>query len=255
MPANPPLEPTPRSRRGGNRPVRRSLQLRSAQSARTCARVPCFTWVCQSAGYWERQAMTRLIAVALFSIAMTGCGREMIRWYKPSGAGITNNRNCGGPKQVMKFQLDQGGTTLSVSIDAPNGEREHPGPKPNMNYGIALAPGSRVRIMEPAFVILSITGEELRRYPFSEVSGPGFKSIPATEEFRATVPADTNKKKARVSLIDNYFLVSLFIDELPPHFQVRYPTLMVNDKFFAGPTVTYTISEGSFLIRRCFTGT
>lgn len=199
--------------------------------------------------------MTRLVAVALFSIAMTGCGREIIRWYKPSGAGITNNRNCGGPKQVMKFQLDQGGTILSVSIDAPNGEREHPGPKPNMNYGIALAPGSRVRIMEPTFVVLSITGEELRRYPFSEVSGPGFKSIPATEEFRSTLPSDTNKKKARVSPIDNYYLVALVIDALPPRFQVRYPTLMVNDKLYAGPTVTYTISEGSFLIRRCFTGT
>lgn len=199
--------------------------------------------------------MTRLVAIALFSIAMTGCGREMIRWYKPSGAGITNNRNCGGPKQVMKFQLDQGGTILSVSIDAPNGEPVRPWPQPNMEYGIALAPGSRVRIMEPTFVILSITGEELRRYPFSEVSGPGFKSIPATEEFRSTLPYDTNKKKARGSLIDNYYLVSLLIDALPPRFQVRYPELMVNDKFYAGPTVTYTISEGSFLIRRCFTGT
>src|SRR5260370_13479515 len=64
MPAKPPFEPKPRSRRGGNRPVRRGLQLRSAQSARTRARMPCFTWVCESVGYWERQAMTRLIAVA-----------------------------------------------------------------------------------------------------------------------------------------------------------------------------------------------
>ncbi len=199
--------------------------------------------------------MAGLSAIVVFSTAMTGCGREIIRWYKPSGTGITNNRNCGGPKQVMKFQLDQGGTILSVSIDAPNGERVRPWPQPNMNYGITLAPGSRVRIMEPTFVVLSITGEELRRYPFSEVSGPGFKSIPATEEFRATLPADTNRKTTRVSLIDNYFLVSLFIDALPPRFQVRYPALMVNGKLYVGPTVAYTISEGSFLIRRCFTGT
>jgi hypothetical protein len=179
---------------------------------------------------------------------------DTLRWYEPSGTGTVTERQCGGPKEVMTFRLNEAGSTLKVSIEASYRDKRRRLPSPYLSYGITLAPNSAVRILDPVVVVLSPDNIELAQYRFQTLGGPGFTSIPAANEIRHE-PQGSYSSNPRLSVLDNYYLTVIPLDNLPDRFQIRYPPMLIDGTQRNGPVVSYTASENRFLLRRCLTGT
>ena len=179
---------------------------------------------------------------------------DTLRWYEPSGTGTVEVRQCGGPKEVMTFRLNEAGSTLKVSIESAYRDKQHRLPRPYLTYAITLGPSSAVRIRDPVVVVLSPDNVEIAQYRFETLDAPGFKSIPAANEVRHE-PQGPHSSNPRLAVLDNYYLAVVPLDNLPERFQIRYPAMLIDGTHHNGPVVSYAASENGFLLHRCFTGT
>jgi hypothetical protein len=194
------------------------------------------------------------LAILVLSAVVAACAIQTVRWYEPLAAGSVEQRQCGGPKEVVVFRLNEAGSTLKIWIESPYRDKQLGVPKqPTIIYAITLGASSAVRIVDPVFVVLSTDNIELSQYRFKTLDAPDFKSIPATTELRHQ--SRPNSLNPRLSVLDNHYFALVRLDDLPQRFQVRYPALQVDGVHQDGPIVTYAVAENQFLLHRCLTGT
>lgn len=192
-------------------------------------------------------------SITLVSYAQRAAGRGHACSVR--GSGSVEERQCGGPKEVMTFRLNEAGSTLKVWIEPAYRDKQLRLPKePTLSYSIILGPSSTVRIVDPVVVVLSPDNTELSQYRFKTLHAPGFKSIPATTELRHD-PRGPNSSNPRLSVLDNHYTALVLLNNLPERFQVRYPAMQVDGVHHDGPIVSYAVSENTFLLHRCLTGT
>ncbi len=216
--------------------------------------------------------MTRkaIVLNALLLLALTGCMPMTFSWYQPSGSGVATQSGCGMPADVMQFDLDEKGSRLEVRIKHPRGrDTDFVSPRnerARLSYYIYLAPGSRVKIVDPTFVFLGNSGNKLYEYKPKLIHGTHVKpeilkdgsmeylasqedSIQSISEELISSSNDPIPKDTDVTYRDYYYLF-LNIGFLPQEFQANYPPLMINGNRTVSFPVKYIEREGTFFVCR-----